>query len=70
MGGEAAEAQILAVTDVMDLADGRVGAIIVSREEGQLDSVYVAFERQGDRVLVDELVDFAPIGGDEEGEGE
>ena len=69
VGGEAAGAQILAVTDVMELEDGRVGAFIVSREAGQLDTVYVAFEWQSARLLADELIDFAPIGG-EEGEDE
>ena len=69
VGGEAAGLQIVAVTDVMELADGRVGAFIVSRDAGQLDTVYVAFERRGERLLADELVDFAPLG-DEEDEGE
>ena len=32
-------------------------------------SAYVVFEREGDRLLADELIEFAPVG-DEEGAGE
>ena len=69
VGGEAAGAQIVAVTDVMELPDGRVGAFAVDQEAGDYGTVYVMFERQGDRLLADELVEFA-LFGDEEGEGE
>ncbi len=53
--------QIVAVTDVMDLSDGRVGAFIVDGSEGQLDTVYVIFVREGDRLLADELFDFVAV---------
>jgi hypothetical protein len=69
VGGEAEAGQIVAVTDVMELADGRVGAIAVERSEGRLDSVFLVLERDGDRLLADELIDFAPFG-DAEGEDE
>ena len=69
VGGEAAAGQIVAVTDVMELADGRVGAIAVERSENQIDSVFLVLERDGDRLLADELIDFAPLG-DAEGEDE
>ncbi len=69
VGGEAAGSQILAVTDVMELADGRVGAFVVTREAGELDTVFLALERAGDRLLADELVDFAPLEGGGEDEG-
>jgi hypothetical protein len=72
VGGEAAAGQIVAVTDVMELADGRVGAIAVERSEGGIDSVFLILERDGDRLLADELIDFAPLGdmegGAEDGE--
>ncbi len=66
VGGDAAEGQIVAVTDVMELADGRVGAFAVDRSEGELSTVYVIFERQGDRLLADEIFEFGT--GGEEGE--
>ena len=68
VGGDVAQAQIVAVTDVMDLGDGRVGAFVVDQEAGDYSTVYVVFERQGDRLLADELVEFgAQTGGDEDG---
>ncbi len=67
VGGDAAEGQIVAVTDVMELADGRVGAFAVDRSEGELSTVYVIFERQEDRLLADEVFEFGT--GGEEGEG-
>ena len=56
---------VIAITDVMDLGDGRVGAFFVDESGGQLDTVYAIFEREGDRWLVDEIVDFAPRPGEE-----
>lgn len=56
------------MTDVMELADGRVGAIAIERSAGQLDSVFLILERDGNRLLADELIDFAPLG-DMEGDG-
>jgi hypothetical protein len=53
--------QIVSVSDVMELSDGRLGAIIVDRSMGQQDAVYVILEQQGDRWLVDEIIDFAPV---------
>ncbi len=53
--------QIISVSDVMELSDGRLGAIIVDRSMGQQDAVYVILEQQGDRWLVDEIIDFAPV---------
>lgn len=52
--------QIISVSDVMELSDGRLGAIIVDRSMGQQDAVYVILEQQGDRWLVDEIIDFVP----------
>ena len=57
---EAEPTQIIAVSDVMELSDGRLGAIVVERSEGALDAVYITLENQGDRWLVAELIDFAP----------
>ena len=62
------EERVIAITDVMDLGDGRVGAFVVDESGGQLDTVYAIFERQEDRLLVDEIIDFAPRPG-QEGEG-
>ena len=72
-GAEGEAGEIVAITDVMDLADGRVGAFVVDRSAGPPDTVYAIFERDGDRLLVDEVVDFAPVGdgeGDEDDEDE
>ena len=68
--GEAGE--IVAITDVMELGEGRVGAFVVERGEGQLDTAYVIFEGQGDRWLADTIVDFADpiVEGAEGDEGE
>lgn len=52
---------VLTLTDVMDLADGRVGAFIVDSIEG---TDYVIFAQEGDRLLVDEVVEFAVFGGE------
>ena len=60
--------RLIAITDVMDLGDGRVGAFVVDESGGQLDTVYAIFERQDDRLLIDEIIDFAPRPG-EGGEG-
>ncbi len=62
--GEAGE--IVAITDVMLLEDGRVGAFVVDRSEGRLSTVYAIFEQQGDRWLADEVIEFT--GGEEESE--
>ena len=64
----AGDERLIAITDVMDLGDGRVGAFVVDESGGQLDTVYAILERQGDRLLVGEIIDFAPRPGDE-GEG-
>jgi len=56
---------VIAITDVMDLGDGRIGAFVVDQSGGQLDTVYAIFERQGERLLVDEIIDFAPRPGEE-----
>lgn len=69
VGGEAARAQILAVTDVMELADGRVGAFAVDREGGEASTVYVVFEREGGRLLADELIEFGTLAAGAGGEG-
>jgi hypothetical protein len=57
--------RVIAITDVMDLGDGRVGAFVVDESGGQLDTVYAIFERQDDRLLIDEIIDFAPRPGGE-----
>ena len=66
---EGAAGEIVAVTDVMDLGGGRVGAFVVEHSEGEFDTAYAIFEGQGDRWLIDVIVDFAPVG-DGEGDGE
>jgi hypothetical protein len=67
MPEEGEASQIVAITDVMELSDGRVGAIVVESLAGQQDAVYAIFAQEGDRWLVDEIIDFAPV---EEMEGE
>ena len=58
--------ELIAITNVMDLEDGRVGAIVVNTEDGELTTVYVIFQRVGDRLLVDEIVDLSAGGEDGE----
>lgn len=58
--------EILAVAGVASLADGRVGAFVVDRGEEGTNIVYAIFEQQGDRWLVDEVIEFPPHGGEEE----
>ena len=53
------EERVIAITDVMDLGDGRIDAFVVDESGGELDTVFAIFEREGDLVLVDEIVDFA-----------
>jgi hypothetical protein len=63
--GAAGEAgQILAITDVMDLEDGRVGAFVVDTAEGTPSTVYAIFERDGDQLLADEIIEFSASGED------
>jgi hypothetical protein len=49
------QTQILAITDVMQLEDGRVGAFAVD----EVGTAYVIFEQVGDRWLVDEVIEFS-----------
>lgn len=58
---EEEQTQILAITDVMLLDDGRVSAFAVD----EVGTAYVIFEQHGDRWLVDEVFEFS-FGDDEE----
>jgi len=60
--------QILGITDVMTLADGRIGAFVVDESEGTITNAYVVFVQEGDLLLVDEVVEFGA--GDDEGDGD
>ena len=66
----AAPAELLAITNVMLLEDGRVGAFVVDRqvlgETAVTGTVFVIFEQGGDRWLVDEVIEF-PLPAGEEG---
>lgn len=50
---------IIAVTDVMALADGRIGAFVVTQGGEGADVGYVIFARTGDRWLLDEDIHFS-----------
>jgi hypothetical protein len=50
---------IIAITDVMELEDGRVGAFVVDRGVQGDTTAYVIFEQDGDRWLVDEVIEFS-----------
>lgn len=55
----AAQTRVLAVTDISVLADGRVGAFIVTDQEfAGTDTTYTVFSRQEGRWLVDETIEF------------
>ncbi len=59
-GGEGGS-EIVAITDVMLLEDGRVGAFVVDRSpEGGLTTVYAIFVQGDERWLVDEVIEFSP----------
>ena len=52
--------RILAITNVMSLSDGRIGAFVINDGEVQAFTVYVVFELQADgRLLIDEVHQFA-----------
>ena len=56
---EAEASLIVAIADVMVLADGRVGAFVVDRSADDGTHVgYVVLEHQGDRWLADEDIEF------------
>ncbi len=52
--------QIVAITDVMLLGDGRVGAFVVDRGPEGTHTAYAIFEQAEDRWLVDEVIEFSP----------
>ncbi len=61
---------LLALTDVMDLEDGQVGAFLATTDAFTgPDTVYVVFVQEDDRWLIDDIVEFLVPGGGEEGEG-
>jgi hypothetical protein len=60
LGGIVSGEVPLVITDVMSLADGRVGAFVVDRSEGIDTTVYVMFSQEGDRWLIDDLIEFSP----------
>lgn len=55
------ESQIIAITDVMVLEDGRIGAFVVDRGPQGDATAYAIFEQEqdGDRWLVDEVIEFS-----------
>jgi hypothetical protein len=55
------ESQIIAITDVMVLEDGRIGAFVVDRGPQGDATAYAIFEQEqdGDRWLVDEVIGFS-----------
>jgi hypothetical protein len=58
---------LLAVSDVSELEDGRVGAFVVTTDPlAGPDTVYILFAQADDRWLVDDVVEF--LTGDEGGE--
>ena len=57
--------RIIGISDVMLLEDGRVAAIIMNEVDqtgARLDAAYVLFDREDDRWVADEIVDFLPEG--------
>lgn len=66
---EAEEEQslIVTITDVMTLADGRAGAFVVERSGGVDSTGYAILVQEGDRWLVDEIIEFSEPGESEAG---
>lgn len=58
--------EIVAVTNVMLLDDGRVGAFVIDQTGGELATAYAIFEQVDGRWLVDQVIDFSGEGEDEE----
>lgn len=50
---------IVAITDVMMLSEGRVGAFVVEGFAGQTLTSYAIFVQQDDRWVVDEIIEFS-----------
>jgi hypothetical protein len=61
------ESTIVAITDVMMLSEGRVGAFVVERFAGQSSTSYAIFVQQDDRWLVDEVIEFSQFDDEEDG---
>jgi hypothetical protein len=59
--------ELIAVTDVMLLTDGRIGAFVIEQgaDGGYLTS-YAIFVQEGDRLLVDEIIEFSTPAFEEE----
>lgn len=66
------QSTLLAITDVMELEDGRVGAFVVGPDAANVnrpDTIYVTLVREGDRWWVDAAVDFVVVNGaDQDGD--
>jgi hypothetical protein len=56
--GEAA--QIVAVTNVMRLADGRIGAFVIAQTGADFDTSYAMFKEIDGNWLVDQVIEFPP----------
>ncbi len=54
---------IVAITDVMELEEGRVGAFVVGRGPEGDSTVYAIFAYEGERWLVDEVIEFSTLAG-------
>jgi hypothetical protein len=59
MPEEGGSTEIVSVSDVMQLNDGRLGAIAIEHSEGGLEAVYITLEQQDGRWIVAEVIDFA-----------
>ncbi len=52
--------EIIEVAEVMVLAEGRAGAFVIDRGTRETNIAYLVFEQQGDRWLVDDIIEFPP----------
>ena len=50
--------QLVAITDVMQLEDGRAGAFLVTTHGDRASTVYLIFEQHGERWLMDDGIQF------------
>jgi hypothetical protein len=53
-------AQIVAVTNVMRLADGRIGAFVIAQTGADFDTSYAMFKEIDGNWLVDQVIEFPP----------
>ncbi len=66
-GAEEEQSTLVAITDVMMLSDGGVGAFVIEEFGGETLTTYALFVQQDGRWLVDDVIEFTQFMDEEEG---